>query len=125
MLPSFGLSVTGRNSGKFGEAQDQCFLGLKTSHRGFFKCGDFPNLSQWTSQGLHPPRSRLLRLRVASERSLGREEQGQAQELSLKDKEILAGMNSKKMKTRGWEGLLGLGRTTVSLPTVRAASISS
>lgn len=62
---------------------------------------------------------------MASERSLGREEQGQAQELSLKDKEMLAGMNSKKMKTRGWEGLLGLGRTTAPLPTVRAASISS
>lgn len=66
-------------------------------------------------------------LEVTSERSLGREEQGQAQEQSLKDRKMLAGMKSKKMKARGWEGQ-GLGRppgTMGSSPAVKAARNSS
>lgn len=62
-------------------------------------------------------------LQVASECSLGREEHGQAQEQSLKDRKMLAGMKSKKMKARGWECLLGLGRTMRSLSAVKAARI--
>lgn len=130
MLPSFGLSssaekfLTSRNSGKFGEAQDQCFWGLRL-HKGVLKCGGFPYLWQWASQKVLPLRARLVCLEVTSESSLGREEQGQAQEQSLKDRKMLAGMKSKKMKARGWDGLLGLGRTMGSSPAVKAARNSS
>lgn len=73
------------------------------------------DFSQLTARLLHPW--------VASECSLGSEEQGQAWEQSLKDKEMLAGMYSKKLKDRGWEVHLGLEMTMGSLPTLGAASI--
>lgn len=105
-------------------SKTSAFWGSKPD-TGVLKRGDFPYLFHGTSQGLFPPRARLLRLWVAPEHSLGREEQGQAQEQSLKDREMFSGMKSKKTKVRGWEGLLGRGRTMESLPTPRAASVSS
>lgn len=89
MLPSPGLSVTGRNPGKLGQVRPKtsAFWSSK-SHSEVLKCNDFPYLSQWTSQRPFPPRARPLCLRLPSEGNLEREEHGQAQELSLKNREM-------------------------------------
>lgn len=85
--PLLGSVWLAEIQGNLVRLKTSAFWGSK-SYIGALKRGDFPYLSQWTSQGLFPPRARLLRLLVPSEGSLGGEEQGQAQEPSLKDREM-------------------------------------